>query len=132
MEKVSKNKSFHSTSVDSSFEEEISELCPVETEPSKKYFEDYNLEEIYDFIDEIDKSELTDMNSIFKKEKEIQLLPEKNTNNECKEILDIFKSAPFKILKVPKKVSLIGKVFIYDNDNINNMNNVYNNKKSNK
>ena len=72
------------------------------------------------------------MNSIFKKEKEIQLLPEKNNNNECREILDIFKSAPFKILKVPKKVSLIGKVFIYDNDNINNMNNVYNNKKSNK
>ena len=132
MEKVSKNKSFHSTSVDSSFEEEISELCTAETESSKKYFEDYNLDEIYNFIDEIDKSELSDMNLIFKKEKEIQIFPDEINNNECKEILDIYKNAPFKLLKVPKKVSLIGKVFIYDNDNINDINGVFNKKNANK
>ena len=129
MEKIPKVKSFNSTSVDSSSEEENSELYLAETESSKKYFEDYNLDEIYNFIDEIDKSKFTDMNLIFKKEKEIQLLPDRNNNDECKEILDIYTRTPFKIFKAPKKVSLIGKVFIYDNDNTSTD---YNNKESNK
>ena len=129
MEKIPKVKSFNSTSVDSSSEEENSELYFAETESSKKYFEDYNLDEIYNFIDEIDKSKFTDMNLIFKKEKEIQLLPDRNNNDECKEILDIYTRTPFKIFKAPKKVSLIGKVFIYDNDNTSTD---YNNKESNK
>ena len=129
MDKIPKSKSFNSTSVDSSSEEENSELYSAEIVSSKKYFEDYNLDEIYNFIDEIDKSEFTDMNLIFKKEKEIQLLPDINNNNECKEILDIYTRTPFKIFKEPKKVSLIGRVFIYDNDNISTD---YNNKESNK
>ena len=129
MDKIPKSKSFNSTSVDSSSEEENSELYSTEIVSSKKYFEDYNLDEIYNFIDEIDKSEFTDMNLIFKKEKEIQILPDRNNNNECKEILDIYTRTPFKIFKAPKKVSLIGRVFIYDNDNISTD---YNNKESNK
>ena len=31
--------------------------------------EDYNLNEIYNFVDELDKNEYKDMNEIFKKEK---------------------------------------------------------------
>ena len=124
MEKIAKIKSLQSTNIDSSFEEEISELNSElekekETETPKKYLEDFNLNEIYNFVDEIDKINTKDMNSIFKKEKIVLLLPNKDDNNECKEILDIYnKRSPFKSLKEPIKVSLIGKVFIYDFNDI--------------
>ena len=120
MEKISKIKSLQSTSIDSSFEEEISEINTElkkedESKKTKKYLEDYNLSEIYNFINEIDESDTKDMNSIFKKEK-IILLPEKTDNNECKEILDIYnRRSPFKSLKEPIKISMKGKVFINDN-----------------
>ena len=120
MEKISKIKSLQSTSIDSSFEEEISEINTElkkedESKKTKKYLEDYNLSEIYTFINEIDESDTKDMNSIFKKEK-IILLPEKTDNNECKEILDIYnRRSPFKSLKEPIKISMKGKVFINDN-----------------
>ena len=82
------------------------------------------LNEIYDFIDEINKSEIIDMNKIFKKEKEIIIFPDENSekeDNECEEILNIYKNrSPFKPLKTPRKVSLIGKVLI--NDCVNNNN----------
>ena len=121
MEKISKIKSLQSTSIDSSFEEEISEINTElkkedESKKTKKYLEDYNLSEIYNFINEIDESDTKDMNSIFKKEK-IILLPEKTDNNECKEILDIYnRRSPFKSLKEPIKISMKGKVFINDNN----------------
>ena len=120
MEKISKIKSLQSTSIDSSFEEEISEINTElkkedESKKTKKYLEDYNLSEIYNFINEIYESDTKDMNSIFKKEK-IILLPEKTDNNECKEILDIYnRRSPFKSLKEPIKISMKGKVFINDN-----------------
>ena len=120
MEKISKIKSLQSTSIDSSFEEEISEINTElkkedESKKTKKYLEDYNLSEIYNFVNEIDESDTKDMNSIFKKEK-IILLPEKTDNNECKEILDIYnRRSPFKSLKEPIKISMKGKVFINDN-----------------
>ena len=131
MKKLTKIKSIQSTTVDSSFEEEISELynelqpdIKTKNEPQKKYFEDYELNEIYDFIDEINKSEIIDMNKIFKKEKEIIIFPDENSekeDNECEEILNIYKNrSPFKPLKSPRKVSLIGKVLI--NDCVNNNN----------
>ena len=73
MKKLTKIKSIQSTTVDSSFEEEISELynelqpdIKTKNESQKKYFEDYELNEIYDFIDEINKSEIIDLNKIFK------------------------------------------------------------------
>ena len=128
MEKITKIKSLQSTSIDSSFEEEVSEInseLQKETgsEKSKKYLEDLSLDEIYIFVDEIEKNNSKDLNSIFKKEKKNKSFPDKNdnkNNNECKEILDIFnKRSPFKPLKEPIKVSLIGKVFINDANSIN-------------
>ena len=128
MEKITKIKSFPSTSIDSSFEEEISEINSElqnegESEKSKKYLEDFSLDEIYVFVEEIDKNNSKDLNSIFTKEKKNKLFPDKNdnkNNNECKEILDIFnKRSPFKSLKEPIKVSLIGKVFINETNSIN-------------
>ena len=128
MEKIKKITSLQSTSIDSSFEEEISEINSelqkeVESEKSKKYLEDCSLDEIYVFVDEIDKNNSKDLDSIFTKEKQNKLFPDKNdnkNNNECKEILDIFnKRSPFKSLKEPIKVSLIGKVFINETNNIN-------------
>ena len=128
MEKITKIKSLPSTSIDSSFEEEISEINSelqneVESEKSKKYLEDFSLDEIYVFVEEIDKNNSKDLNSIFTKEKKNKLFPDKNdnkNNNECKEILDIFnKRSPFKSLKEPIKVSLIGKVFINETNSIN-------------
>ena len=128
MEKITKIKSLQSTSIDSSFEEEISEInsdLQKETcsEKSKKYLEDLSLDEIYIFVDEIDKNNSKDLNSIFTKEKKNKSFPDKNdnkNNNECKEILDIFnKRSPFKPLKEPIKVSLMGKVFINDANSIN-------------
>ena len=118
MEKITKIKSLQSTSIDSSFEEEISEnnfesQKENESVKPKKYLEDYNLDEIYEFVEEIDKNESVDMNEIFKKEKGIKLLTDKTDDNGCQEIVDIFnKRSPFKSLKEPIKVSLIGKVFI--------------------
>ena len=120
MEKITKIKSLQSTSIDSSFEEEISEnnyesQKENESVKPKKYLEDYNLDEIYEFVEEIDKNESVDMNEIFKKEKGIKLLTDKTDDNRCQEIVDIFnKRSPFKSLKEPIKVSLIGKVFIND------------------
>ena len=128
MEKITKIKSLPSTSIDSSFEEEISEINSelqneVESEKSKKYLEDFSLDEIYVFVEEIDKNNSKDLNSIFTKEKKNKLFPDKNdnkNNNECKELLDIFnKRSPFKSLKEPIKVSLIGKVFINETNSIN-------------
>ncbi len=128
MEKITKIKSLPSTSIDSSFEEEISEINSElqnegESEKSKKYLEDFSLDEIYVFVEEIDKNNSKDLNSIFTKEKKNKLFPDKNdnkNNNECKEILDIFnKRSPFKSLKEPIKVSLIGKVFINETNSIN-------------
>ena len=128
MEKITKIKSLQSTSIDSSFEEEISEINSelqkeTDSEKSKKYLEDLSLDEIYIFVDEIDKNNSKDLNSIFTKEKKNKSFPDKNdnkNNNECKEILDIFnKRSPFKPLKEPIKVSLIGKVFINDANSIN-------------
>ena len=128
MEKLTKIKSLQSTSIDSSFEEEISEINSElqnegESEKSKKYLEDFSLDEIYVFVEEIDKNNSKDLNSIFTKEKKNKLFPDKNdnkNNNECKEILDIFnKRSPFKSLKEPIKVSLIGKVFINETNSIN-------------
>ncbi len=128
MKKLTKIKSLQSTTIDSSFEEEISEInseLQKETgsEKSKKYLEDLSLDEIYIFVDEIDKNNSKDLNSIFTKEKKNKSFPDKNdnkNNNECKEILDIFnKRSPFKPLKEPIKVSLMGKVFINDANSIN-------------
>ena len=128
MEKITKIKSLPSTSIDSSFEEEISEINSElqnegESKKSKKYLEDFSLDEIYVFVEEIDKNNSKDLNSIFTKEKKNKLFPDKNdnkNNNECKEILDIFnKRSPFKSLKEPIKVSLIGKVFINETNSIN-------------
>ena len=128
MEKITKIKSLPSTSIDSSFEEEISEINSElqnegESEKSKKYLEDFSLDEIYVFVEEIDKNNSKDLNSIFTKEKKNKLFPDKNdnkNNNEYKEILDIFnKRSPFKSLKEPIKVSLIGKVFINETNSIN-------------
>ena len=130
MEKINKIKSIQSTTADSSFEEEAIEtkadLNPkLDSKMPKKYFEDYDLNEIYYFIEELDKSEYIDMNLIFKKEKETFFFPNKNYNNnnvnDCKEILYLIynKKTPFKPLKEPIKVNLKGKFFINDEkDNI--------------
>ena len=140
MDKIEKIKSLQSTTVDSSSEEEFCDLKQKskeekeerekeieervkEIETPKKYLEDFNLNEIYNFVDELDKSEYKDMNSIFKKEKEIVLLPDKNYGNSCQEILDICnKCSPFKPRKEPLKISLIGKIIINYNDDNNNKN----------
>ncbi len=125
MEKLNHIKSIQSATADSSFEEEIFEkkidLNLLNSETPKQYFEDFDLDEIYNFIEEIDKSEYIDMNLIFKKEKESLFFPnenndDNNNSNECKEILNIVcnKKTPFKPLKEPKKVNLKGKVFIND------------------
>ena len=125
MEKLNHIKSIQSATADSSFEEEIFEkkidLNLLNSETPKQYFEDFDLDEIYNFIEEIDKSEYIDMNLIFKKEKESLFFPNENidnnnNSNECKEIYNIVcnKKTPFKPLKEPKKVNLKGKVFIND------------------
>ena len=130
MEKLNHIKSIQSATADSSFEEEINEkkidLNLLNSETPKQYFEDFDLDEIYNFIEEIDKSEYIDMNLIFKKEKESLFFPnenndDNNNSNECKEILNIVcnKKTPFKPLKEPKKVNLKGKVFInYEKEGI--------------
>ena len=124
MDKLIKIKSIQSATADSSFEEETNgtkiDLNLLDSEAPKKYFEDFSLDEIYNFIEELDKSEYIDMNLIFKKEKETLFFSNENNDNnnfnECKEILNIVynKQTPFKPLKEPKKVNLKGKVFIND------------------
>ena len=124
MDKLIKIKSIQSATADSSFEEETNgtkiDLNLLDSEAPKKYFEDFSLDEIYNFIEELDKSEYIDMNLIFKKEKETLFFSNENNDNnnfnECKEILNIVynKRTPFKPLKEPKKVNLKGKVFIND------------------
>ena len=85
----------------------------------KKHFEDFNLEEIYDFISELNKTVSLDTNNIFKKDKKI--FPPSNNNSNLndlyvnKELSKLFKHKRiFKSFKYPQKVSLIGKVFVND------------------
>ena len=131
MKKLNKIKSIQSTTAaDSSFDEESNEsnaeFHQENTDMPKKYLEDYDLDEIYNFIEELDKSEyIIDMNLIFKKEKETVFFPEEKIDNnnlcKCKELFNIVykKKTPFKPLKEPKKVNLKGKIFANDeNGNI--------------
>ena len=109
-----------------------------------KFLEEADLDEIYDFLNEINQAVTIDVNTIDKKSfylnnknsKSDQNLNIKNEDhsNECQEILSILKKplsnkdirngkfydSPFKPLLKPKKVSLVGKVF-YGNpsDDIN-------------
>ena len=109
-----------------------------------KFLEEADLDEIYDFLNEINQAVTIDVNTINKKSfylnnknsKSEQNLNIKNEDhsNECQEILSILKKplsnkdirngkfydSPFKPLLKPKKVSLVGKVF-YGNpsDDIN-------------
>jgi len=101
-----------------------------------KYFEEADLDEIYDVLYEINQAVTIDVNTInknnFYKQKNISK-SEQNLNlkndedhfNECQEIICILKKplsnkdirngkfydSPFKPLLKPKKVSLVGKVF---------------------
>ena len=97
-----------------------------------KYFEEAELDEIYNVLKEINKAVNIDVNTTTKKEyykKYSMNIPTKNTINEdhskeCKEILSILRKplsnknirnlrmydTPFKPLLKPKKVSLVGKV----------------------
>ena len=130
MEKLNKIKSIQSTTADSSFDvesnESNAEFHQENTDMPKKYLEDYDLDEIYNFIEELDKSQyIIDMNLIFKKEKATVFFPEEKIDNnnlsKCKELFDIVykKKTPFKPLKEPKKVNLKGKIFANDeNGNI--------------
>ena len=87
---------------------------------NKKHFEDFNLEEIYDFISELNKTASLDSNTIFKKNKNIFASNDNNINNNnlndlyvCKELSKLFnRKSAFKSFKSPQKVSLIGKVVI--------------------
>jgi len=85
----------------------------------KRHFEDFNLEEIYDFISELNKTVSLDTNNIFKKDKKV--FPDSNNNTNLndiyvnKELSKLFKRKRiFKSFKCPQKVSLIGKVFVND------------------
>ena len=101
-----------------------------------KYFEEADLDEIYDVLYEINQAVTIDVNTINKdnfyhnknNSKSEQNLNIKNDDehfNECQEIISILKKplsnkdvrngkfydSPFKPLLKPKKVSLVGKVF---------------------
>ena len=100
-----------------------------------KYFEEADLDEIYEVLYEINQAVTIDVNTTNKdnfylnknNSKSGQNLNIKNEehSNECKEIISILKKplsnkdirngkfydSPFKPLLKPKKVSLVGKVF---------------------
>lgn len=148
--------------IDSSFEEDINELKNIfENKSSQnfdfkieqernfiekdntlnifnnRYFEEADLNEIYDVLNEINQAVTIDIDSTNKEEchiKKKESFSQNNTKvmnedhfNECQEILSILKKplsnknirnrniydTPFKPLLKPKKVSLVGKIF-YD------------------
>lgn len=144
--------------IDSSFDEEdIKELndnfktklndcfnfdAEKEKNISNKYFEEIDINEIFDVLNEINQAVTIDTDTINKNEfieQKKQVCNDENTNiifndehfNACQEILSILKKpssnknirirniynsqndTPFKPLLKPKKVSLVGKVF-YD------------------
>ena len=149
--------------IDSSFEEDIHEIndifknkssqnfdfnfneekIMIEKENSQnifnnKIFEENDLSEIYDFLNEINKAENIDLNTLNKEENynnnKKYAYSQHNSNiinddhfNECQEILSILKKplsnknlrnrnindTPFKPLLKPKKVSLEGKILCY-------------------
>ena len=155
------------------FDEDINEINDTEKKNDKekiniidnKYFEEADLNEIYDVLNEINKAVIININKTNKinyhnQYKNISNSEEKinNINNdhskECQEILSILKKplsnknirnriiydTPFKPLLKPKKISLVGKIFIgspsndsntecssKDNNIDSNNNNNYNN-----
>ena len=122
-------KSFQSTSIESPCEEEAFEtngkkLDKIGQEQksyfsdlkSELHFEDINLEEIYDFISDLNKKVSLDSNTIFQKDKKIFVSNDTIKLNNLfvsEELLHLFnRKRAFKSFKSPQKVSLIGKVFI--------------------
>ena len=138
--------------IDSSFEEDIHEINDIfknkssqnfdfnfneekiliEKENSKnifnnKIFEENDLSEIYDFLNEINKEENYNNNKKYAFSQHNSNITNDDHFNECQEILSILKKplsnknlrnrnindTPFKPLLKPKKVSLEGKILCY-------------------
>ena len=156
IKEINKEEEMHEFGNESSFEEDIRDIDDIfqskftqdfnlhfkkEKENSNykiekifenKYFEEADLDEIYNVLKEINKAVTIDINTTTKKDyykKYSMNIPTKNTINEdhskeCKEILSILRKplsnknirnlrmydTPFKPLLKPKKVSLVGKV----------------------
>ena len=156
IKEICKEEEIHEFGKESSFEEDIRDIDDIfqskftqdfnlrfekEKENSNdkieklfenKYFEEAELDEIYNVLKEINKAVNIDVNTTTKKDyykKYSMNIPTKNTINEdhskeCKEILSILRKplsnknirnlrmydTPFKPLLKPKKVSLVGKV----------------------
>jgi hypothetical protein len=151
---------------DSSFEEDIGEINDIFQKKSpkdfnlhleneknssndkienifeNKYFEEAEMDEIYNVLNEINQAVTIDVNSTTKKdyyrsnsmdEPKINVIKE-NHSKECKEILSILRKpssnknvrnlkmydTPFKPLLKPKKISLVGKIICgFPADDIN-------------
>jgi hypothetical protein len=116
------------------FEQEKKEKEKLSSIFENNYFEEADLDEIYDVLHEINQAITIDLNTANKKDyynNKTHAHSEQNTNiinddhsNECQEILSILKKplsnkdvrnikffdTPFKPLLKPKKVSMVGKV----------------------
>ena len=132
---IFKNKSLHDFEFKFEKEKNLAEKDNSQNIFNNKYFEEIELDEISDVINEINKAVTIDINTVNKKDCDIKTnntyIKQSNniTNDEhfnvCQEILSILKkplsnknvrnrniyATPFKPLLKPKKVSMVGKVF---------------------
>jgi len=178
--KISKTEN-HLIQIDSSFDEDINEVDDIFNNKSlhdlefkfekeknlaekdisqnlfnNKYFEELELDDINDVINEINKAVTIDINTVNQKDcdnnkNKNQTYIKQNNNitnddhfNVCQEILSILKkplsnknirnrniySTPFKPLLKPKKISMVGKVF-FDIPSDNNTKECSNEKNNN-
>ena len=145
---IFKNKSLHDFEFKFEKEKNLAEKDNSHNIFNNKYFEELELDEISDVLNEINKAVTLDINTVNQKDgdkNKSQTYIKQSNNiinddhfNVCQEILSILKkplsnkdirnrniySTPFKPLLKPKKVSLIGKVFYDIPDGKNNDNNV--------
>ena len=140
---IFKNKSLHDFEFKFEKEKNLTEKDISQNIFNNKYFEEIELDELSDVINEINKAVTIDINTVNKKDSNInknQTYIKQNNNiinddnfNVCQEILSILKkplsnknirhrniySTPFKPLLEPKKVSMVGKV-LFDMTSDNN------------
>ena len=132
---IFKNKSLHDFEFKFEKEKNLVEKDNSESIFNNKYFEELELDEISDVLNEINKAVTLDINTVNQKDgdkNKSQTYIKQSNNiinddhfNVCQEILSILKkplsnkdirnkniySTPFKPLLKPKKISMVGKVF---------------------
>ena len=140
---IFKNKSLHDFEFKFEKEKNLTEKDISQNIFNNKYFEEIELDELSDVINEINKAVTIDINTVNKKDyfvnknktyiKQSKSITNDDHFNVCQEILSILKkplsnknirnsniySSPFKPLLKPKKISMVGKV-LFDISSDNN------------